>query len=54
VIYLSGDYHEKASKRDGLRNGDKSQWEEITESDAGSIYAREKWREDAVLYLTVL
>jgi hypothetical protein len=57
VIYLSGDYHEKARKSDGIgmdrKTGTEVKWEEVKDSDSRSTLAREKWRENAVPHLAV-
>jgi len=57
VIYLSGDYHEKARKSDGIgmdhKTGTEVNGEEVKDSDSRSILAREKRRENAVPHLAV-
>ena len=57
VIYLSGDYHEKARKSDGIgmdhKTGTEVKREEVKDSDSRSTLAREKWSENAVSQLAV-
>ena len=57
MIYLSGDYHEKARKSDGIgmdhKTGTEVKREEVRDSDSRSILTREKWRENAVPHLAV-
>jgi len=54
---LSGDYHEKARKSDGIgmdhKTGTEVKREEVKDSESRSILAREKWRENAVPHLAV-
>lgn len=57
VIYLSGDYHEKARKSDGVgmdhKTGTEVNREEVKDSDSRSRLAREKWRENVVPHLAI-
>jgi hypothetical protein len=57
VIYLSGDYHEKARKSDGIgmdhKTGTEVKRKEVRNSDSRGILAREKWKENAVSHLAV-
>jgi hypothetical protein len=57
VIYLRGDYHEKARKSDAIGMDHKTETEvnreEVKDGDSRSLLAREKWRENAVPHLAV-